>query len=735
MNKKIIKYKITNSNKSIELKVEDKDIWLSAKSIAELYNIEIHYIKLHIDSIFSKQELNEEKVSKTLNVKLANGISRDERFYNLDVLFAVGYRINTNEAIQFRKWATENLKNLISDGENKFGEDYFIELLQRIKNIASSEKMFHQKIADLYTCCIDYKTKQNTTFVFATIYNKFLFSVTNKTASEIIYERADASKPNMGLTVWKNHPNGKITKNDILISKNYLTDNELNILNKLVAMIFDYAILQAQRQIPMTTTNLEKKIDDLLNIPQKNILSNMISNRVAHEHAKNEYKKYIEKGAKIVIDESESDFIYFSNLSIENLRTFGKRQTIDFTDENKKPHMWNVIIGDNGIGKTSILKALCLPLFRPWGNIDWIWKIDFRTFERFNAKMPKIDIEFEYNKSNSIQRDTLHLDVFSNRDLHYKFKNKQLDSRERNKTEEAYSKSFLLFAYGASRHISTKGISVENDFSAQTIFDDNATLMNAEEWIIQSEYKAKKEERNKKYKTYHQKVLSIIKTLLKDEIYDIKIEIINDTPKVLFETQYGWVNLHELSLGYKTLLSWVIDFVKGMLEKYSESKYPLQEPAICLIDEIDLHIHPALQNKVIKFLSETFIKTQFIVTAHSPLIVQALENANIILLKDKGKSVEVQQNILDIRNWRIDQILMSDLFGLQDVYSIDTQIKLERREELLRKENLTKKSEEELNQLNKFVDNLPVGNNQNEIEGFALLRQFAEKIAKNKNKH
>ncbi len=642
--------------------------------------------------------------------------------------------IDNNDLIQIITTLPEtriaSINEYIKDNLNKLFT-YFAELIQRIKDIASSEKFFHQKIFDLYACSIDYEKNSKTSFTFAVLQNKFLFASTSKAASELIYERADYQKPNMGLTAWKNYPNGKISKNDVLISKNYLDENELGILNKLVSMIFDYAILHAQRQIPMKMSDLEKKINDLLNISEEQIITGKFTLQLAEQHAISEYEKYINSGAKIDINEKGNDYIYLRNLSIENLRTFGKRQTISFTDKDNKPNLWNIIIGDNGIGKTSILKALSLPLIRPWGNIDWIWKIDFRTFERYNSKMPLIDIEFEYNKSNSTQIDVLHLDVFTNRDLHYKFKNKQLDYEEQNKTEEAYSRTFLLFAYGASRHISTKGISVENDFSAQTIFDDNATLMNAEEWIILSDFKAKKD---KKYSNIFIKIKEIIKLLLKDEIFDLDVKIINDTPKVLFKTQYGLVNLHELSLGYKTLLSWVIDFAKGMLEKYSESKNPLQEPAICLIDEIDLHIHPALQNKVIKFLSETFTKTQFIVTAHSPLIVQALENANIILLKDKEKSVEVQQNIIDIRNWRIDQILMSDLFGLQDVYSVETQIKLERRVNLLRKDSLTESEQIELAQLNEFVDNLPIGNNQNEIEGFALLRQFAQKIAKNQIK-
>jgi len=617
--------------------------------------------------------------------------------------------------------------------ENMNDDKYFSELIQKIRGIASSDKTFNQKIAGLYACSIDYEGRIKAT-TMGILHHKFLLAATGKTTSDLIYERANYQKSNMGLTSWKNYSNGRITKRDVLISKNYLTENELNILNKLVSMIFDYAILQAQRQIPMKMSDLEKKIDDLLNISDKVYFTGKISRQLAEQHAIDEYEKYISSGAKINIKEKGNEYIYIRNLSIENLRTFGKRQTISFTDKNNKPYLWNIIIGDNGIGKTSILKALTLPL-SVFGNPEWKRYIPLRTFERYDAQEPKVLIDFEFTNNTVKETDTLQTNIhISSGYFESTLKNLPDDIRERNLKQNTYSNAFFLFAYGASRHIGTKGISIENEFVAQTLFDDSATLINAEEWIIQSEYKAKKDGKNKKYKTYHKRVISIIETLLKDEISKIDIKIINDTPKVLFETQYGWVNLHELSLGYKTLLSWVVDFAKGMLEKYSDSKNPLQEPAICLIDEIDLHIHPALQNKVIKFLSETFTKTQFIVTAHSPLIVQALENANIILLKDKGKSVEVQQNIIDIRNWRIDQILMSDLFGLQDVYSVETQIKLERRENLLRKDSLTENEQIELIQLNEFVDNLPIGNNQNEIEGFAILRQFAQKIAKNQEK-
>lgn len=430
--------------------------------------------------------------------------------------------------------------------------------------------------------------------------------------------------------------------------------------------------------------------------------------------------------------------LYYTGILIENIRTFGKSQNINLNDKKGNPCMWNIIIGDNGIGKTTILKALSLPLIRPWGNMNWMYNINFNTFDRYkpkekkmNIKTSRVEIGFSYQEQNSPTKaiDTLLLELFTGGrvgDLHARYRNSNDISL--NVLDERYSNGYLLFAYGASRQIGRKGISSDKSFPAQTLFEDNLPLMNTEEWLLQVELKA---EKNKKFKSYKEKVYKIVTLLLQGEVSEIKTDVEN-SPKILFKTQFGWVHLHELSLGYKTLLSWIVDFAKGMLEKYPESDNALAEPAICLVDEIDLHIHPALQKKVIKFLKNTFKKTQFIVTTHSPLILQSVENANVILLKDKGTSVEVIQNEMDVDNWRIDQILMSDLFKLKDIYNSSTQRKINRHSKLLKKENLTEKEQIELQKLTNFVESLPIGSNQNEIEGFDMLKKIAETLVKNK---
>jgi len=301
-----------------------------------------------------------------------NGLTRLITYYNLDVVLTLGYRINSEQAKQFRNWATVTLKKNILKKDENLGVDYYKALVLKIKEIQTSEKLFSKKITDLYSITIDYN-QQTAVRLFTKIQNIFHWAVTGKTADEIIVERANAKAPNMGLNMWKNYPHGNIQKSDVLNSLNYFSENELNILNKMLSMIFDFAILQAQRQLPMRMIDLENKINDILNISGLEVFSGKISIQTIHEHAINEYSKYIEKGSLTKIPKKHKGYIYFKKLQIENLRTFGNKQIINFTDINNKPFLWNIIIGDNGIGKTSILKALSLPIVHVWGSPEWKW--------------------------------------------------------------------------------------------------------------------------------------------------------------------------------------------------------------------------------------------------------------------------------------------------------------------------------------------------------------------------
>ncbi len=212
-------------------------------------------------------------------------------------------------------------------------------------------------------------------------------------------------------------------------------------------------------------------------------------------------------------------------------------------------------------------------------------------------------------------------------------------------------------------------------------------------------------------------------SLLKEQVLDIYIDTTQNTPKVIFKTIYGDVRLHQLSLGYKTLIAWVVDFAKRLLDRYGSDE-PLTKPAICLVDEIDLHLHPKFQRTIIQFLTETFPNTQFIVTAHSPLIVQSAGDANIILLKRVGDEVHVENDPVDVRNWRLDQILSSELFGIE--YKT-LQMRRER-DKLLGKNVLSEQEHNRLLELNAELDSVPFSSDPAEMKAETIIYQLAEAL-------
>lgn len=378
-----------------------------------------------------------------------------------------------------------------------------------------------------------------------------------------------------------------------------------------------------------------------------------------------------------------SNSIYIQSIEIEQLRSFGSKQTIVFA-KNNELSMWNVIIGDNGIGKTSVLRALSLMLFSAYGKKEWLKYVNIDSFVRNLENPPFVRI---YTKEKGISEKGEQ----SRTEINFDFKDKLLLSHYfkggyTSPVSLFADSSIVMFAYGAGRKMGNKGLSASNDFPALSLFNENENLLNIEEWLIQTDYKAAKDA---SFQPYKDKVIAIVKTILQAEEVSEIIFDVEKNPRVLFQTKFGLVPLQELSLGYKTLLAWVVDFAKGLLGIYPDSENALAEPAICLVDEIDLHIHPALQQKMIHFLQATFPKTQFIVTAHSPLVIQSAENANIIVLKHHENEVKVLQNPLDIQNWRTDQILQSDLFGLTEIRSPEIEQKMEKRRSLLRKESRT----------------------------------------------
>nr|AGU10134.1 AAA domain [uncultured organism] len=290
-------------------------------------------------------------------------------------------------------------------------------------------------------------------------------------------------------------------------------------------------------------------------------------------------------------------------------------------------------------------------------------------------------------------------------------------------------KGLVCYGYGAGRAIGTSTLSEnpENVDTCISLFDDRADLLNPEEWFLQMEYSALKGE--KQDGEILNQVIDILLQVLPD-VTDVLITSKGHQQQLELETPYGWVRLRDMSLGYQTLVVWLTDFASKLFIRYPDSPNPLEEPAIVLIDEIDLHLHPSWQRKLLRFLSDIFVNTQFIATAHSPLVVQAAGDieANVVLLKREGDQTIVHQNPEDVRGWRIDQILNSELFEDTSTLSVQTQEELERRNALLLKKRLTAKEKAELERLNTKVAAQPIGDTPPERKVESLLARLARNL-------
>lgn len=290
---------------SIEVRVEGETVWLTQKFIAELFDVQRPAITKHLKNIFSDGELDEDAVSSILELTANDGKNYQTKYYNLDAIISVGYRVNSKKATQFRQWATRVLKEFAVKGfvidkkrmenESFLGKNYFDELLQVIREIRISERKFYQKITDIYTTSIDYNKEDETTKkFFAKVQNKLHFAIHGNTAAELIVNRADSEKDYMGLTSWENAPEGKILPKDVVVAKNYLSQDELDSLGRIVGAYLDLAEERAKRNIPMTMEDWSKRLDMFLEFDDREILQNSgkITAKIAKEYALSEYEKY-----------------------------------------------------------------------------------------------------------------------------------------------------------------------------------------------------------------------------------------------------------------------------------------------------------------------------------------------------------------------------------------------------------------------------------------------------------
>ena len=309
---------------SVEVRYEDENIWITQKMLAVLYEVETNTINYHIKKIFEDSELSEVATIRKFRIVQTEGnrqVSRDVEHYNLQMIIAVGFKVNSERAVQFRKWVNfiakeytikgyamddERLKN---DG-SILTKKYFEEQLERIREIRSSERKFYQKITDIYATAIDYdRDAKSTKRFYATVQNKMHFAVHGHTAAELIVERADSTKEHMGLTTWQDAPNGKIKKSDVTVAKNYLSEKELGQLNRMVSAYLDFAENMANRHIPLTMEDWEKRLNSFIEMFEYGLLEDAgkVTAEIAKLHAETEFEKY-----RIIQDRLfESDFDRF----------------------------------------------------------------------------------------------------------------------------------------------------------------------------------------------------------------------------------------------------------------------------------------------------------------------------------------------------------------------------------------------------------------------------------------
>jgi predicted ATP-binding protein involved in virulence len=417
-----------------------------------------------------------------------------------------------------------------------------------------------------------------------------------------------------------------------------------------------------------------------------------------------------------------SEPVYFLSMEIENYRCFKEKQVLDLSDGEGNWKKWTVILGDNGAGKSSLLELLAGAEMEPETSSKGVTfylprGMTYKGDELINARgEPGLCMISVLIGTANDQKEKIIFNFIGS------VLQQVSDHKER-------IKELKCFGYGANRIMGDSLLSKSMNTNSISIIFEGGKLLNAEEWLLQLDYAASKESKVKKLAVAKRDQVKQILIDLLPDINDIRFTEPtkeNLRSSVEFQTRFGWVSIHRLSLGYKTMVAWMVDLAARMFERYPDSDHPLAEPAIVLVDEIDLHLHPKWQRKIFEYLSDKFPRTQFIVTAHSPLVVQsAPADANIVLLRKEEDHVVIDNEQASVQNWRLDQILTSDLFGIESSRGIDVEKKLEERRSLLSRNNLSKEEKVRLEELNDFVNNLPTAYNLRDMETMSILQEAA----------
>lgn len=447
---------------------------------------------------------------------------------------------------------------------------------------------------------------------------------------------------------------------------------------------------------------------------------------------------------KPIKSQEDAPPVYFLCLEVERVLCFKDRQTLDLSDGNGNPAQWTVILGDNGVGKTTLLRCLSgielrsrhneepLPLlFAPYlSEVFQTWQelpVLTESKAKFHVQIVHGNFLASIETSELTRDKTINGEVLKHQNVSIEA---GIDSYWGISDPSVCLDGLICYGYGATRRIGNTSLSEDSlGENSASLFLESESLINAEEWLLQTDYAIQYASISAKGRLTKQ--LRAVKKALErllPEITRIRIASASDEyirPRAEFRTPYGWVPLVSLGLGYRSTIAWMVDLAVRLFRRYPNSPDPLAEPAIVLVDEIDLHLHPKWQRTIMNFLTERFPNTQFIVTAHSPLVVQAAKDANIVLLRREGDRVVIDNNPEIVENWRVDQVLTS-VFELPTARPADVEPLLARRQALLSKAKLTKADRAELQELETKIGSLPTAETPDDIKAMDIIRRAAK---------